>query len=161
MIIFTNSPVLYQSNTFRYDFIHIFPHSGGYQVNETPPNIILFANFQIENPLRWFFLLGFLLNDYFLQTITLFEYIPIFSWAYHSREYLLWRTVTYYAPLLRLPRVSLSTRPCLYSHAVILLILPSRPRGAIGKRSAYCPGGRWFAARLLLFFSFSYDLLSS
>ena len=42
-------------------------------------------------------------------------------------------------------------RPCLYSHAVIVPILPSRPRGTIGRRSACCLGGRGFAARLLHF----------
>ena len=42
MIIFMNIPVLYQLNTFKHDFIHVFPHSDSYQVNETLLNIISF-----------------------------------------------------------------------------------------------------------------------
>ena len=43
MIIFTNFPVLYQLNTFKYGFIHVFQHSDSYKVNETLLIIILFT----------------------------------------------------------------------------------------------------------------------
>ena len=49
MIIFINFPVLYQLNTFKYDFIHVYPYSDSYQVNETLLNIILFMYFHIQD----------------------------------------------------------------------------------------------------------------
>ena len=44
-----NIPVLYQLNTFKHDFIHVFPHSDSYQVNETLLNIVLFMYFHIQD----------------------------------------------------------------------------------------------------------------
>ena len=111
----TEGPVQLQNLTL-FEYIWLFSRIPQSYINQTPFDMILFIYFHIQVATRSmkhlqisfysrisrlktskddFFLLGFLLNDYFLQTITLFEYIPLFSWAYHSREYLLWRTVTY------------------------------------------------------------------
>ena len=49
MIVFENFPVLYQLNSFKHDFLHVYPHSDSYQVNETLLNIILFMYFHIKD----------------------------------------------------------------------------------------------------------------
>ena len=45
-----NFPVSYQLNTFRYDFIHVFPHSDSYEVNHKLLNIVSFMYFHIQEP---------------------------------------------------------------------------------------------------------------
>ena len=45
-----NFPASYQLSTFKYGFIHVFPHSNSYQVNQKLLNIILFMYFHIQDP---------------------------------------------------------------------------------------------------------------
>ena len=45
-----NFPASYQLSTFKYGFIHVFPHSNSYQVNQKLLNIILFMYFHIREP---------------------------------------------------------------------------------------------------------------